>query len=83
MNTTDLETKDTTTPEKEDPDECSHKAQTGNALSNGGDVLSAFWLRRGIQDDLRLHRFLLDYHFYFLPYIGVVLWFTYLALQIH
>ena len=36
-------------------------------------------IRRSIQDDTRLSRFLLDYNWNFLPWVGIILWALFLT----
>lgn len=64
--------------EEEDPYERCNQTETSCTMSNGRDIFPSIWLRCCVQDDFRLDRFLLDYHIYFLPYIGFVLWGVYL-----
>jgi len=66
--------KDTLTLEEDDPYGCMHQQQAIRIMPNGWNVFPSFWLRRSVQNDFRLHQFLLDYNFRFLPYIGIVLW---------
>jgi hypothetical protein len=47
-------------------------------LSNGGDVLQPFWIRRFIRYGDEIDRFLLDYGLGFLLPFGTFLWFIFL-----
>jgi hypothetical protein len=59
--------------EEDDPYACKQR-ETIITMPDGWNILPAFWVRHSVQDDLRLDRFLLDYHLYFLPSVGGVLW---------
>lgn len=59
--------------EEDDPYACKQR-ETILAIPNGRNILPAFRLRHSVQDGLRLDRFLLDYHLYFLPSLGGLLW---------
>ena len=47
--------------------------------SDGGHLLLPSGVRCGVQASSRLDRFLLEYNFYFLPCIGLVLWALFLT----
>ena len=59
--------------EEDDPYACKQR-ETILTLPHGGNLLPAFRVRHSVQNNLRLDRFLLDYHFYFLPCLGGILW---------
>jgi hypothetical protein len=52
--------------------------QLSNFLPNGSNVFQSSWIRRVVQTNNDLDRFLLDYGFTFLPSCGVVSWVIFL-----
>jgi hypothetical protein len=50
------------------------KQETGDSLSDSGDVLQPFRVRRSICSCDEINRVLLDYGFNFLLPVGAVLW---------
>ncbi len=81
MNTTE-EPIESFVSNEEDPDEPSKQTKTGSILSYGRDFFLPTGLRCSVQNDLRLHRFLLDYNLRFLCPVGFLLWTLYLLLVV-
>lgn len=52
------------------------QTQSSYSEFDGGNILLPVWLRPSIQDHNGLDRFLLDYGFNFLPYIGFFIYFV-------
>lgn len=63
---------------KSDKQEGESKRETSDPLPNDLPVLKPRWIRRHIQDDSRLDRFLLEYSINFLPCCGIVSWIVFL-----
>ncbi len=57
------------------------KSEDGEPLHNFWHVLQPFWIRLAIQNGIRPDRIILDYHRYFLPCCGIVLWSVFLLLK--
>ena len=64
-------------------DEGNKRKQTKSSDScvDDRDVPEPSRVRRVVQDDTRLNRFLLDYNWNFLPWVGVILWALFLAFR--
>ena len=60
--------------EEEDDPYAYKQRETILTMPDGGNILPAIRVRHSVQDGLRLDRFLLDYHLYFLPSLGGILW---------
>jgi len=43
-------------------------------LTHAGHVFQPFWVRHHFQNTDEYNRFILDYHRYFLPSIGFIIW---------
>jgi hypothetical protein len=64
-------------------DEGNKRTQTesSDCCVDDRDVPEPSRIRRPIQNDSRLNRFLLDYNWNFLPWVGVILWALFLAFR--
>lgn len=56
------------------------KSEDGDHLSDDRDVPKPFWDGHYNKNSYGLNRFLLDYHAYFLPCSGIILWAIFLFL---
>lgn len=57
------------------------ESEDGDPESYDWNVFQPFWIRCVVQNGVRLNRFILDYHRYFLPCCGVLVWSIFLLLQ--
>ncbi len=48
-------------------------------LSHACHVFQPFWVRYYFQNDTEYNKFILDYHRYFLPSIGLIFWSIFLV----
>lgn len=56
------------------------QTKNSNAKLSAVHVLQSFWVRCSVQNNNGVDRFLLDYGYHFLPYIGVISWVIFLFL---
>jgi len=52
----------------------SRQKKNSNIIINGWNVFQSFRIRYSILLNKQINQFLLDYHFYFLPTISILLW---------
>jgi len=57
------------------------KEESGDSVSDGGDLPKSTWLRRFVQDDAGFDRFILAYNGVFLPGISLILWLVFLVIR--
>jgi hypothetical protein len=70
-----------TTSDGDDPYACK-QTEDGHFVPDGGQFLSAIWVRCNLQGNFRLHRFLLAYNLCFLPFVGMLFWAVFLLQSI-
>jgi hypothetical protein len=62
-----------------DNDKEADSCTTRRLFFNAGHVFQPFWFRYYIQNNTKYNKFLLDYHKYFLPSIGLLFWLIFLV----
>lgn len=62
-------------------DEGDKQAKSGDSCINGSDIPEPFGFRCFVQDDVGLDKLLLDYNWYFLPWLSFVLWVVFLVVR--